>query len=150
MTGLLADHPGLVTAAVAAWAGFKVMPGVTEKMSGSLQALNDRVGGVRDQFNTVVPYADKMRQAMADNGVEVSKLDSRMMALADTGSGTAQKMAQAYMEASAPLKEFSAGHRDLAETARRAALDAGDGWTATDRIMAVSYTHLTLPTTPYD
>lgn len=136
VTGFLSEHPALVTAAVAAWAGFKFMPGIAEKMSGSLQGLNDRVGGMRDQFNTVVPYADKMRQAMADNGVEISRLDSRMMALADTGEGTAQKMAQAYVQASTPLREVSAGHRDLAQTARQAALEAGDGWTATDRIMA--------------
>lgn len=136
VTGFLSDHPAMVTAAVAAWAGFKFIPSVAEKMSGSLQGLNDRVGGMRDQFNMVAPYADKMRQAMADNGVEISKLDAKMMALGDTGSGGAQKMAQAYTQASGPLKEVSRGHRDLAETAKRAALETGDGWVAADRIMA--------------
>ena len=136
ITGFLSDHPAAVTAAVAAWAGFKVMPTVTEKLSGSLQGLNDRVGGMRDQFNMVTPYADKMRAAMAENGVEISKLDAKMMALGDTGTGVAAKMAQSYTRAAGPLKEVAYGHRDLAENAKQAALAAGDGWTAADRIMS--------------
>lgn len=136
VTGFLSDHPAMVTAAVAAWAGFKVMPSVAEKLSGSLQGLNDRVGGMRDQFNMVAPYADKMRDAMAENGVEISKLDAKMMALGDTGTGVAAQMAQSYTRASGPLKEMASGHRDLAENAKRAALATGDGWVAADRIMA--------------
>lgn len=136
VTGLLADHPGLVTAAVAAWAGFKFMPDLTAKMSGSLQGLNDKVGGMRDQFNTVAPYANKLRDAMKEQGVEMSRLDATMAALGDTGTGVAQKMAQAYTQAVGPLREVSAGHRELAESAKLAALEAGDGWTAADRIMA--------------
>lgn len=136
VTGLLADHPGLVTAAVSAWAGFKFMPDLTAKMSGSLQGLNDKVGGMRDQFNTVTPYANKLRDAMKEQGVEMSRLDATMAALGDTGTGVAQKMAQAYTQAVGPLREVSAGHRELAESAKLAALEAGDGWTAADRIMA--------------
>lgn len=136
VTGFLSDHPAMVTAAVAAWAGFKFIPSVAEKMSGSLQGLNDRVGGMRDQFNLVTPYADKMRDAMAANGVEISKLDAKMMALGDTGTGVAAQMAQSYTRASGPLKEMASGHRDLAENAKRAALATGDGWVAADRIMA--------------
>lgn len=136
VTGALAKHPTLVTAAVAAWGGFKFMPDVAEKLSGAMQGLNDRVGGMRDQFNMVTPYADKMRAAMSENGVEISKLDAKMMALGDTGSGVAQKMAQSYTQAVGPLREVASGHRELAETAKRAALETGDGWTAADRIMA--------------
>lgn len=136
VTGFLSDHPAMVTAAVAAWAGFKFIPSVAEKMSGSLQGLNDRVGGMRDQFNQVGPYADKMRKAMAENGVEMSKLDATMAALGDTGTGVAQKMAQSYTQAAGPLKEMSSRHRELAETAKRAALETGDGWVSADRIMA--------------
>lgn len=33
------SHPGAVTAAVAAWTGFKVVPGVVEKLSGSVGAV---------------------------------------------------------------------------------------------------------------
>ena len=136
VTGFLSDHPAMVTAAVAAWAGFKFIPSVAEKMSGSLQGLNDRVGGMRDQFNMVTPYANKMRDAMAANGVEISKLDAKMMALGDTGTGVAAQMAQSYTRASGPLKEMASGHRDLAENAKRSALATGDGWVAADRIMA--------------
>lgn len=136
VTGVLAKHPALVAAAVAAWGGFKFMPDVAEKLSGAMQGVNDRVGGMRDQFNTVTPYADKLREAMAANGVEISKLDATMMALGDTGSGVAQKMAQSYTQAVGPLREVASGHRELAETAKTAALQAGDGWTAADRIMA--------------
>ena len=136
VTGFLSDHPAMVTAAVAAWAGFKFIPSVAGKMSGSLQRLNDRVGGMRDQCNMVAPYADKMRDAMAANGVEISKLDAKMMALGDTGTGVAAQMAQSYTRASGPLKEMASGHRDLAENAKLAALATGDGWVAADRIMA--------------
>lgn len=136
VTGALAEHPALVTAALSAWAGFKLMPKVTESLSGSVQGLNNRVGGMREQFNTVTPYADKMRKALADNGVEVSKLDARMMALGDTGTAAAQKMAQSYLRASGPLKEFSRGQRELSDAAKTAAMETGDGWVAADRIIA--------------
>lgn len=149
VTGFLADHPALVTAAVAAWAGFKFMPSVAEKLSGSLQGLNDRVGGMRDQFNMVTPYADKMRQAMAENGVEISKLDATMMALGDTGTGVAAKMAQSYVQASGPLKEMSSNHRTLADTAKQAALATGDGWGAADRIMAQAGHNMTATVTNF-
>ena len=149
VTGFLSDHPAMVTAAVAAWAGFKFIPSVAEKMSGSLQGLNDRVGGMRDQFNMVTPYADKMRDAMAENGVEISKLDAKMMALGDTGTGVAAQMAQSYTRASGPLKEMASGHRDLAENAKRAALATGDGWVAADRIMAQAGHNMTATVTNF-
>ena len=149
VTGFLSDHPAMVTAAVAAWAGFKFIPSVAEKMSGSLQGLNDRVGGMRDEFNMVAPYADKMRDAMAANGVEISKLDAKMMALGDTGTGVAAKMAQSYTRASGPLKEMALGHRDLAENAKRAALATGDGWVAADRIMAQAGHNMTATVTNF-
>ena len=149
VTGFLSDHPALVTAAVAAWAGFKFIPSVAEKMSGSLQGLNDRVGGMRDQFNMVAPYADKMRDSMAANGVEISKLDAKMMALGDTGTGVAAQMAQSYTRASGPLKEMASGHRDLAENAKRAALATGDGWVAADRIMAQAGHNMTATVTNF-
>ena len=136
VTGFLAKHPGLVSAAVAAWAGFKFMPTVAEKLSGSLQGLNNRVGGMREQFNTVTPYANKLREAMANNGVEISRLDAKMMALGDTGSGIAQKMAQSYVKASGPMQEYARGQRELGAVARVAAIEAGDGWVAADRIIA--------------
>ena len=139
----------MVTAAVAAWAGFKFIPSVAEKMSGSLQGLNDRVGGMRDQFNQVTPYADKMRDAMAANGVEISKLDAKMMALGDTGTGVAAQMAQSYTRASGPLKEMASGHRDLAENAKQAALATGDGWGAADRIMAQAGHNMTATVTNF-
>lgn len=149
VTGFLSDHPTMVTAAVAAWAGFKFIPSVAEKMSGSLQGLNDRVGGMRDQFNMVAPYADKLRDAMAANGVEISKLDAKMMALGDTGTGVAAQMAQSYTRASGPLKEMASGHRDLAENAKRAALATGDGWVAADRIMAQAGHNMTATVTNF-
>ncbi|PZP03571.1 MAG: hypothetical protein DI609_00840, partial [Corynebacterium urealyticum] len=149
VTGFLSDHPAMVTAAVAAWAGFKFIPSVAEKMSGSLQGLNDRVGGMRDQFNMVTPYADKMRDAMASNGVEISKLDAKMMALGDTGTGVAAQMAQSYTRASGPLREMASGHRDLAENAKRAALATGDGWVAADRIMAQAGHNMTATVTNF-
>lgn len=149
VTGFLSDHPAMVTAAVAAWAGFKFIPSVAEKMSGSLQGLNDRVGGMRDQFNMVAPYADKMRDAMAANGVEISKLDAKMMALGDTGTGVAAQMAQSYTRASGPLKEMASGHRDLAENAKQAALATGDGWVAADRIMAQAGHNMTATVTNF-
>lgn len=149
VTGFLSDHPAMVTAAVAAWASFKFIPSVAEKMSGSLQGLNDHVGGMRDQFNMVTPYADKMRDAMAENGVEISKLDAKMMALGDTGAGVAAQMAQSYTRASGPLKEMASGHRDLAENAKRAALATGDGWVAADRIMAQAGHNMTATVTNF-
>ncbi len=136
VAGLLSKHPALVTTAVGAWAAFKTVPSVAQKFAGVLEGLNLRVGGMREQFNTVTPYANKLREAIASNGEEISRFDARMIAMGDTGTGVAQKMAQAYVRVSTPMKEFSAGQKELAGVAKAAALEASSGWDAADRIIA--------------
>lgn len=129
VTGALAKHPALVTAAVAAWGGFKVVPSIFEKLNGVVQphveSLKTMGQGVRD-----------VRAYYAETGREIGRFDAAVQYAGMSTSQTMQKMAQAYTQASGPLKEVSRGHRDLADTAKQAALETGDGWVAADRIMA--------------
>lgn len=46
---VMGDHPALVTAAVGAWAGFKTIPGVLEKITSTMTPAIEAVGVMRDQ-----------------------------------------------------------------------------------------------------
>lgn len=130
VTGFLADHPSLVTAAVAAWAGFKTLPAATEKISSALQNLNDRVGGATDGFHQMRPAFTKLREWSEESGAGLTRLDAAMQAAGDRGTGTMQKMAQAYTHAVGPLRDVSVGYRNLAQEAKGAALSSKDAFTS--------------------
>lgn len=134
VTGFLADHPSLVTAAVAAWAGFKTLPAATEKISSALQNLNDRVGGATDGFHQMRPAFTKLREWSEESGAGLTRLDAAMQAAGDRGTGTMQKMAQAYTHAVGPLRDVSVGYRNLAQEAKGAALSSKDAFTSVDYI----------------
>ncbi|CAB0803432.1 hypothetical protein FRC0201_01421 [Corynebacterium diphtheriae] len=132
VTGFLADHPSLVTAAVAAWAGFKTLPAATEKISSALQNLNDRVGGATDGFHQMRPAFTKLREWSEESGAGLTRLDAAMQAAGDRGTGTMQKMAQAYTHAVGPLRDVSVGYRNLAQEAKGAALSSKDAFTSVE------------------
>lgn len=56
VAGLLHDHPGLVTAAIGAWAGFKTV-------QGSISAVKDTISGVKGAITTVTGAFNTAKQA---------------------------------------------------------------------------------------
>ncbi|MBD0853096.1 hypothetical protein CU043_02475 [Corynebacterium striatum] len=68
VAGFLSDHPALVTAAVAAWTGFKTVPTIFDKINGVVQphvnSLKTMGQGVKD-----------IRAYYADTGREISRFE---------------------------------------------------------------------------
>lgn len=130
----LADHPALVTAAVAAWAGFKTLPAATDKVSSALQFLNDRVGGTTDGLHQMRPAFSKLKDWSKETGAGLTGLDIAMQAVGDRGSGVMQTMAQSYTQAVTPLREVSTGYKNLAKDAKSSAVASKDAFTSFDFI----------------
>lgn len=128
----LADHPALVTAAVAAWTGFKTLPAATDKVSSALQFLNDRVGGTTDGLHQLRPAFSKLKDWSKETGAGLTGLDIAMQAVGDRGSGVMQTMAQSYTQAVTPLREVSMGYKNLAKDAKSSALASKDAFTSFD------------------
>lgn len=74
VSGFLADHPGLVTAAVAAWGASKVVPGVLEKITA---AVNPAWEGIKT-FGFHTSEATRLAQWM---NPELSKSEARFVGL---------------------------------------------------------------------
>lgn len=129
----LADHPGLVMAAVAAWTGMKTVPGLVDMLGGRLEGLNLRAASATEGLGTLGPTMNRLGAWSKESGTHMSRLDILMQAVGDTGSGTAQKLAQSYLGAAAPLKQYSQAHRDSGKAAAAAAALSGNAWDAADR-----------------
>lgn len=132
VSGFMKDHPALVTAAVAAWAGFKTLPTVTGKMSSALQRLNDRVGGTTDGLHQMRPAFSKLKAWSDDTGAGLTRLDVAMQAVGDRGTGVMQSMARSYTQAATPLREVSVGYKNLAKEAKNSAVTSKDAFTSFD------------------
>lgn len=145
VTGLLAKHPGLVTAAVAAWGGFKVVPGIAEKTSSALMGIGGAAKGVWE----VTRGVGDMQNYLRATGKESSKFTASMMVMGSSSNTALQKMGQAAIEASQPLMQMSMQHRELGAAAKVAALDAGNGWDAADRLIAQAGHNMTATVTNF-
>lgn len=74
VAGVLERHPGLVATAVAAWVGFKTIPGIIGPLSEKLGSATDSVKRFGDQM--------KVQQALAaKSGVEVGRFGSAIATL---------------------------------------------------------------------
>ncbi|WP_306592882.1 tape measure protein [Corynebacterium striatum] len=125
VSGFLSDHPALVTAAVAAWTGFKTVPTIFDKINGVVQphvnSLKTMGQGVKD-----------IRAYYADTGREISRFDAAVQYAGTSNNRVIQSMAQAYTQASAPLKELSAQYAVMGDAAREHSTTAKDAFTSID------------------
>lgn len=125
VAGFLSDHPALVTAAVAAWTGFKTVPTIFDKINGVVQphvnSLKMMGQGVKD-----------IRAYYADTGREISRFDAAVQYAGTSNNRVIQSMAQAYTQASAPLKELSAQYAVMGDAAREHSTTAKDAFTSID------------------
>ena len=109
VTGFLDRHPALVTAAVAAWAGFKVVPGIAENISSSLKKVGGTASGIRDVGRGV----GDMQKYLQATGKESSKFTASMMVMGSSSNSVLQKMGQAAVNASQPYMQLAATQREL-------------------------------------
>lgn len=134
VAALLGDHPNLVTAAVLAWGAMRTVPGITVGISEKFQVLNERVGAATDGLRHMRPAFDKLSAWSKDTGAGLTKLDIAMQAVGDRGTGTMQKIAQAYTHAAMPLRDASMSYKALAGEAKAAALASKESFTSVDYI----------------
>ena len=125
VTGFLSEHPALVTAAVAAWTGFKTVPTI-------LGAVNGAVNPHIESLKTMGQGVKDIRAYYADTGREISRFDAAVQYAGTSNNRVMQSMAQAYTQASAPLKELSAQYAVMGGAAREHSTTAKDAFTSID------------------
>lgn len=125
ISSVMSEHPSLVLAAVAAWQGFRPVPGF---MQTATDAVKKHVGGLK---NLRAGVSDIQAYYKA-SGQEIGKFSAAMQ-LAGTSSNKAlQAMGQGYSQASAGLQKVAAAHRQSAVAAKANALQSKDAFTAID------------------
>lgn len=101
VTGFLSDHPGLVTAAVAAWAGFKFVPGLIENVSGA-------VAKVTTPFKEFTATVSDSRAYFEATGREVSRFDAAMFALGTSSNESMRALGTGMLNAEGAMGRFKA------------------------------------------
>ena len=109
VTGALSKHSGLVTAAVVAWGGFKIVPGIVDKITSSLTG----VGGTAKGLHEVGRGVGDMQKYLQATGKESSRFTSAMMVMGSSSNSVLQKMGQAAVNASQPYKQLAVSQREL-------------------------------------
>ena len=155
---LMQAHPGMVTAAVAAWTGFKTIPALLGKaatgigaMTGASKALKGTEKPAEKMALALAPITSRAKSATtgiknfgtsmkaqkaiaADMGVKLSTMDAAMGAMGGTSSKTAQSMSASYTKASASLKTFAMQQQLAAAAAQKMAVSGKGVMTTTDAI----------------
>ena len=116
VTGILDRHPALITAAVSAWAGFKIVPSIAENITSSLGKVGGTVGGIRDVSRGV----GDMQKYLQATGKESSKFTAAMMVMGSSSNSVLQKMGQAAVNASQPYMQLAVAQRDLGTASGKA------------------------------
>lgn len=155
---LMQAHPGMVTAAVAAWTGFKTIPALVGKaatgigaMTGASKALKGTEKPAEKMALALAPITSRAKSATtgikafgtsmkaqkaiaADMGVKLSTMDAAMGAMGGTSSKTAQAMGASYTKASGSLKTFAMQQQLAAAAAQKMAVSGKGVMTTTDAI----------------
>ena len=122
------EHPAVVTAAVGAWTAFKTVPGILDKVKTPVKGLVDGMKSGSTGALDLARGVGDMKRYFKETGGEISTFDAAMRIVGTSTNTTLQKIGSSYVNASLPLKEFSQNQREMGRVAKRAALDAGNGW----------------------
>ena len=122
------EHPAVVTAAVGAWTAFKTVPGIIDRVKDPVKGLVDNMKSGSTGALDLARGVGDMKRYFKETGGEISTFDAAMRIVGTSTNTTLQKIGSSYVNASLPLKEFSQNQRELGRVAKRAALDAGNGW----------------------
>lgn len=98
VAGFLNDHPGMVAAAVAAWAGFKTVPGVVTKIQSAMTGMDRATSGHRATVQSIVGDYRVLQP-------EIGRTGAAMRALGKN-SATVRSMQDAFIGASSGAKGF--------------------------------------------
>ena len=122
------EHPAVVTAAVGAWTAFKTVPGIIDRVKDPVKGLVDNMKSGSTGALDLARGVGDMKRYFKETGGEISTFDAAMRIVGTSTNTTLQKIGSSYVNASLPLKEFSQNQREMGRVAKRAALDAGNGW----------------------
>lgn len=120
---LMADHPGVVAAAVAAWTGFKTIPDVISKVTKAVQPQ-------RDALSTLSAGISDVRAYYKATGEEMGRFSAAVRYAGMSSNTTLQTMGRAYTNASHGMEQVAiaqkaSGNTFLATTASMGAAARG-------------------------
>lgn len=96
ISGLMEAHPGMVAAAVAAWTGFKTIPGLIAKIP---QPVKDAAGAMKEMGASAAAFR-KAHPEITRTGVAVRMLGANVPVLGQMGA--------AFKSAGSPIRGFGA------------------------------------------
>lgn len=129
VSGFLRDHPAVVTAAVAAWTGFKTIPKILDS---TFNPVAKKLSTVRESFQTVGAGIADIKGYYASAGNEVSSFTAAMTYAGTSSNKVLQAMGQGYTQGAAGLTAFAKGHEKAALAAKTSALASKDAFTTID------------------
>lgn len=92
VSGFLSDHPGLVAAAIAAWTGFKTIPGIVERVASVIGPHKESLAGLASGVSELKDY-------YAGTGRQISTFGATMQYAATSSNTALAGMATAYTNA---------------------------------------------------
>lgn len=126
---VLEDHPALVTAAVAAWTGFKTIPKILDS---TFTPMAKKITSVREAFTQVGTGISDIQAYYASAGEEMSKFSASMQYVGTSSNKILQALGRGYSQGSAGLMQFAKSHKEAAGAAKMNALATKDAFTSID------------------
>lgn len=125
IAGIMEAHPGLVTAAVAAWTGFKTVPGLLGKVTDAVKPQREALSNLRAGVADIRAYYQA-------SGQEISRFSAAMQYAGTSSNSALQAMGRGYTNASAGLMQVSAAHKTAAAAAKANAMQSKSAFTSID------------------
>ena len=137
ISSFMESHPAAVTAAVAAWAGFKTLPGVVGKVTDAVTKQKTAMSESRSSMQQGVKDIQAYYRA---SGQEITKFEAQLQYLGTSSNVAIQSMARGYERGSVSLLKMAKAHKTAAVEARINAMWSKDAFTTID-YMAQSVGH---------
>lgn len=137
ISSFMESHPAAVTAAVAAWAGFKTLPGVVGKVTDAVTKQKTAMSESRSSMQQGVKDIQAYYRA---SGQEITKFEAQLQYLGTSSNVAIQNMARGYERGSVSLLKMAKAHKTAAVEARINAMWSKDAFTTID-YMAQSVGH---------
>ncbi|OLT55888.1 hypothetical protein BJF89_13985 [Corynebacterium sp. CNJ-954] len=117
VAGFMEDHPKIVAAAVAAWAGFKTLPGIAAKLSTSIGGLTPRMSEMATGFSNMKQGAKDVQAYYAATGREVSRFGATMVYASGSSNTAVAGMGKAFVNAGGTASGFGSTLKGLSGAA---------------------------------
>lgn len=120
-------HPGMVVAAVAAWTGFKTVPGILGRVTDALGGLRPKLDAARTGFTNIGQGAKDIQAYYAATGREISTFGAKMQYAASSSNATVSAMGTAFVNAGGTAKGFTSTLKGVASAGMAGITSASKG-----------------------